>query len=191
MAGRATERDAHRRGPTLRVLTDLVCSGAVTALAHSLFAASTSDSAIVVLIVGARLLIPLAIPRLPLAIVVVMLIDAADQTILATYTDVDTTETGPYQSVDKALDIYYLSIAYLATMRNWTSDAAFRTSQFLFYWRLVGVVAFELTDERILLLIFPNTFEYFFIAYELIRTRFDPGKISARFWSSPPGSGSS
>ena len=87
-----------------------------------------------------------------------------------------------YQSVDKALDIYYLSIAYLSTMRNWTSDAAFRIAQFLFYYRLVGVALFELTDERLMLLLFPNTFEYFFIAYELVRLRYDPSRISARFW---------
>ena len=135
-----------------------------------------------VAIVGARLFIPLLIPRLPLVIVVVLVLDAADQTLLATYTDVDTSEAGAYQSVDKALDIYYLSIAYLSAMRNWTSNAAFRIAQFLFYYRLVGVVLFELTDERLFLLIFPNTFEYFFIAYELARLRFDPSRISARFW---------
>ena len=134
------------------------------------------------LIVGARLFIPLLIPRLPLVIVVVLVLDAADQTLLATFTDVDTSETGSYQSFDKALDIYYLSIAYLAAMRNWTSDAAFRITRFLFYYRLVGVVLFELTDERLFLLLFPNTFEYFFIAYELVRLRFEPARCSARSW---------
>jgi hypothetical protein len=100
----------------------------------------------------------------------------------ATTTEIDTTENGPYQSVDKALDVYYLAIAYLAAMRNWTSDAAFRIAQFLFYYRLVGVMLFELSDERLLLLIFPNTFEYFFIAYELARLRYEPSRFSARFW---------
>ena len=33
-----------------------------------------------------------------------------------------------------------------------------------------------------MLLLFPNTFEYFFIAYELVRLRFEPSRISARFW---------
>jgi hypothetical protein len=80
------------------------------------------------------------------------------------------------------MDVYYLSIAYLSTMRNWSSDAAFRISQFLFYYRLVGVTLFELIGARVILLIFPNTFEYFFIAYEAIRMRFDPAKRSARFW---------
>ena len=67
-------------------------------------------------------------------------------------------------------------------MRNWTSDAAFRISQFLFYYRLVVVMLFELLDSRLMLLIFPNTFEYFFIVVEVIRLRFDPSRVSARFW---------
>ena len=50
---------------------------------------------------------------------------------------------------------------------------AFRIGRFLYFYRLVGVVAFELTG-RGLLLFFPNTFEYFFIAYEAVRTRWDP-----------------
>ena len=152
------------------------------ALPDPVVAASTPDAAVVVAIVAARLLVPLLIPRVPLVIVVVLVLDAADQTLLATFTAVDTSETGVYQSVDKALDIYYLSIAYLATMRNWTSHPAFRIAQFLFYYRLVGGVLFELTDERLMLLLFPNTFEYFFIAYEVARLRYEPERFSARFW---------
>jgi hypothetical protein len=140
------------------------------------------DEPLVLAIVAARLLVPLWFPRLPLLIVVVLVIDAVDQTLLATFTDVDTSESGPYQSVDKALDVYYLAIAYLTTLRNWTSHPAFRIARFLFYYRLVGTVAFELTDERALLVLFPNTFEYFFIFYELVRGRYEPARISARFW---------
>ncbi len=144
--------------------------------------ASTQDASLVVAIVAARLLIPLLIPRIPLVIVVVLVIDAVDQTLLATFTEIDTSEAGSYQSVDKALDIYYLSIGYLSMMRNWTSHPAFRIGQFLFYYRLVGVALFELTDERLMLLLFPNTFEYFFIAYETARLRYEPSRFSARFW---------
>ena len=32
------------------------------------------------------------------------------------------------------------------------------------------------------MLIFPNTFEYFFIAYEVVRTRRDPRRYALRFW---------
>lgn len=152
------------------------------ALFDSVVGASLQDGSAVAAIVAARLLIPLLIPRFPLAIVFVLVIDSADQDLLKLFTDVDTSENGPYQSFDKALDIYYLSIAYLAAMRNWTSDAAFRIAQFLLYYRLVGIVLFELLEERAMLLLFPNTFEYFFILYELVRLRFRPQRFSARFW---------
>lgn len=147
-----------------------------------LAALSAPDTAVVVLVVLARLLIPLLIPRWPLVILVAFALDGIDNGLLSALTDVDMSADGPYQSWDKALDIYYQSIAYLAAMRNWTSRPAFRIAQFLFYYRLVGVVAFELTQERAMLLIFPNTFEFFFIAYELIRLRREPTRWGLRFW---------
>ena len=64
-----------------------------------------------------------------------------DQTIFQTYTDLD---LSGYQGYDKALDVYYLAIAYLSTLRNWTNRDAFQVAWFLFYYRLVGVVLFEL-----------------------------------------------
>ena len=130
----------------------------------------------------ARLLVPLVILRFPLAIVAAFVLDAADNSLLARFTDVDLGPDGAYQSFDKALDVYYLAIAYLATMRNWTSGAAFRIGRFLFYYRLVGVFLFEVLDSRAMLLVFPNTFEYFFIVYEVVRLRYQPSRCSARFW---------
>jgi hypothetical protein len=140
------------------------------------------DAVIVTLIVATRLVVPLFIPRFPLVIIGALVVDAVDQTLLATLTEVDTGEDGPYQSYDKALDIYYLTVAYLATMRNWASEGAFRVAKFLFFYRLVGVTLFELFEERWLLFVFPNTFEYFFIAYEVVRLRWDPTRISTRGW---------
>ncbi len=130
----------------------------------------------------ARLLLPLLIFKYPLpAILGCLVLDGIDETVFQTFTDLDLTN---YQAYDKALDIYYLVIAYLATMRNWRSNPAFLIGAGLLYYRLVGVLAFNLTDSqyRFLLLVFPNTFEYFFIFYEAVRTRFVPERISARFW---------
>jgi hypothetical protein len=141
-----------------------------------------NEDVVIAAIVVARLFVPLLIPRWPLLIILALVIDALDNSILGALTSVDLGPNGPYQSFDKALDIYYLAIAYTTTLRNWTSEPAIRVAQFLFYYRLVGVLAFELTHERAVLLIFPNTFEFFFIAYEAIRTRFDPARRSARFW---------
>src|SRR3954453_11185592 len=143
---------------------------------------AADDQFVIVAIIVARLVLPLAIPRFPLVILAALVLDAVDGSLLAHLTSVDVGPDGPYQSFDKALDIYYLAIAYLTMLRNWTSVPAFRIGQFLFYYRLVGVLAFELTGARAMLLLFPNTFEFYFIVYEAIRLRWDPARCSGRFW---------
>ena len=143
---------------------------------------AADDRLVITVIVLARLALPLLIPRVPLIILAALVLDALDNSLLAHFSSIDLGPDGPYQSFDKALDIYYLAIAYLSTMRNWTSTPAFRIARVLFYYRLVGIVAFELLDSRAMLLLFPNTFEFFFIAYEGLRTRWDPQRWSGRFW---------
>jgi len=106
-----------------------------------------------------------------------LVIDAADQTIFQNNTDLN---LDGYQGYDKALDVYYLTVAYLSTIRNWSDPFAFRTGQFLWYYRLTGVLLFEITGARALLIIFPNTFEYFFIAYEFVRLWWDPTRLNKR-----------
>ena len=126
----------------------------------------------------ARFLVPLTIPRYPFpGIIASLLLDAVDQTIFQQFPGL---QLEGYQGYDKALDIYYLTIAYISTLRNWGNIFAFRVSRFLFYWRLVGVALFELTHLRWLLLVFPNTFEYFFIFYEAYRLRWDPTRMSKK-----------
>lgn len=131
------------------------------------------------LVVGGRFLLPLLIPRFPLpAIIACLVLDAADQTIFQAFGF----DPPGYQNYDKAMDIFYLSIAYLAAMRNWDNLHAFAVARFLFYYRLAGAFIFEVTHERWVLLVFPNTFEYFFIAYELWRTRWSTRPVSQRAW---------
>jgi hypothetical protein len=138
----------------------------------------TTDLIVFWIVVGARFLVPLAIPRFPLpAILAALVIDGVDQTVFQTFTNLN---LDGYQGYDKALDIYYLTIAYISTLRNWANHYAYRVNRFLFYWRLVGVALFELIHWRPLLLIFPNTFEYFFIFYETYRLRWDPKTMSRK-----------
>ena len=134
-------------------------------------------NAVFITVVLLRFTLPLFIPRFPLpAVFASLVLDAADQTIFQLFTDSPLTG---YQSYDKALDIYYLAIAYVSTMRNWRDPVAFEVARFLYLYRLVGVTLFELTHYRWLLLVFPNTFEYFFIAYEAVRTRWNPRRLTA------------
>ncbi len=138
----------------------------------------SGDLLVFLVVVGLRFAIPLFIPRFPLpAILVALVVDAADQTIFQQLTDLN---LDGYQNYDKALDIYYLTIAFLAVYRNWTNSTAIVVARFLWYYRLVGVWLFEVVQERWLLLVFPNTFEYFFIAYEAIRTQWDPRRLTRK-----------
>jgi len=135
----------------------------------------TTEWVVVVLVVGARLVLPLLIPYFPVpALLACMILDSADQSIFQHFPKIP---LDGYQSYDKALDVYYLSIAYLSTLRNWTNQTAFRMSQFLYYYRMIGVVAFELTQLRAILFIFPNTFEYFFLFVEAVRLGWDTKRM--------------
>lgn len=126
-------------------------------------------------IVIARFLLPIAIPRYPLAAIIGSLaLDGVDQTLFQWFTDLP---LDGYQGYDKALDIYYLTIAYISTLRNWTNLFAVGLGRFLFFFRLIGVALFELTELRWLLLVFPNTFEYFFILIEALSLRCNPARI--------------
>jgi hypothetical protein len=143
-----------------------------------MLAAGSSDWLVFWVVAVSRFLLPLTIPRYPLpGIIASLLLDAADQTIFQQFPGLN---LEGYQGYDKALDIYYLTVAYIATLRNWENLFAFQVSRFLFYWRLAGVALFELTHLRPLLLIFPNTFEYFFIFYEIYRVRWDPTQMSKK-----------
>ncbi len=78
-----------------------------------------------------------------------------------------------YQSLDKYLDLYYLSLEAFVS-RRWSDHLARQTSLALFAYRLVGVLLFEVTQARRLLIFFPNLFENWFLFY-LLRNRFAAG----------------
>lgn len=138
------------------------------------------DTIIIWTVVLIRFIAPLFIPKYPLpAILVCLVVDGADQTVLQLFTGAD---LSGYQAYDKALDIFYLTIAMLATMRNWTHRSAVRIAQVLFYQRLLGVFLFEFIHWRPLLFLMPNTFEYFFIFYEGVRCYWFPERMSRRFY---------
>jgi hypothetical protein len=137
------------------------------------------EETVFVTVLLVRFFLPFTILRYPLpGVVACLVVDGIDQSIFQAFGF----DPPFYQSYDKAMDVFYLGVAYISTMRNWVSLQAFEVSRFLFFYRQVGVVAFELTQVRTLLLIFPNTFEYFFIAYEGIRARWDSVRFQMKFW---------
>ncbi len=125
-----------------------------------------------------RFLVPLMIPVYPLpGILCAFFLDASDRAVYAQFVEID---VEMYQSYDKALDIYYLTLAYVATLRNWTNRTALQVARYLWYYRLVGVALFEVTGIRWLLVVFPNVFEYFFVFYEVVKTRWDPRRLKPK-----------
>ena len=77
-----------------------------------------------------------------------------------------------YQSLDKWLDQVYMACFLIVALR-WEGVER-RIAIGLFAFRLVGFAAFELTQERALLLLFPNVFELWFLAVAALH-RFRPG----------------
>lgn len=84
-----------------------------------------------------------------------------------------------YQPLDKLLDLYYFSIEALVAHRMWKNILAVRVSTFLYFFRLIGIVLFEITGIRFILILMPNLFEYFFIFYEVYRKFRNPKYLAA------------
>lgn len=67
-----------------------------------------------------------------------------------------------YHQFDKIFDIYYLSFAaYIAS--KWEDRRLKWTALALFWWRAAGVLLFELTDVRQVILFAPSIFENFYL----------------------------
>lgn len=130
----------------------------------------------VAIVIGLRLILPLSILRWPLGGgLLSMAIDAFDVVLVEAIARLlgEPPEFGPlYPQIDKWLDLWYLSLELVVT-RRWTASQLRRTAAALFAWRLIGVILFELTATRPLLVVFPNLFENFYL-YVLITMRWFP-----------------
>ena len=129
-----------------------------------------------IIVIALRLVVPLTILRWPLAGgLASMLLDAVDVILVDAIASVlgEPGEFGPfYAQIDKWLDLWYLSLE-LVIVRGWTEPLVRRAATGLFIWRLIGVILFEITGSRPLLVVFPNLFENFFI-YVLVVRRWFP-----------------
>src|SRR5688572_29712134 len=114
------------------------------------------------LVLALRLIVPLSILRYPLGgAIAAMILDACDVVLL---TLIGRGEFADYHATDKYLDMYYLTLAVFVS-RRWSNALARRTSIVLFVYRAIGFVAFEATQMRALLFLFPNLFENFYLFY--------------------------
>lgn len=123
------------------------------------------------IVIGLRLVIPLLILRWPLfGGVTAMILDALDVVIIEA---IGLGGFGAhYSELDKLLDSYYLTLELIVAFR-WTSGYARIPAIVLYAYRGIGVIAFEVSDTRVLLLVFPNLFENWWL-YCVIVARFFP-----------------
>ena len=66
-----------------------------------------------------------------------------------------------YQKLDKFLDLFYMSLFLIVSLR-WNSREKF-ISIGLFAFRMLGVTLFFVFNIRIILVFFPNVFEFWFV----------------------------
>lgn len=84
---------------------------------------------------------------------------------------------GDYQLLDKLLDQVYL-LLFLVVALRWTGvERGVAVS--LYLYRLVGACLFLVTGERVLLLLFPNVFELWFLLVALLHHRREPVRWTA------------
>jgi len=128
------------------------------------------------IVIALRLVLPLTILRWPLAGgILALVIDAFDVVLVDALAQLlgEPAEFGPaYAQIDKWLDTYYLGLEVIVVQR-WPQPMLRSAATLLFVWRLAGVIAFEITGNRPLLVVFPNLFENFYL-YVLIATRWFP-----------------
>jgi hypothetical protein len=135
------------------------------------------------IVIAIRVVVPLTILRWPLAGgVLALVVDALDVALVDAIASLlgEPPEFGPlYAQLDKWLDLYYLGLEVVVA-RRWTNPVTRLTAYALFAWRLVGVILFEITVYRPLLVVFPNLFENYFL-FVLIAQRWFP-RFEPRTW---------
>jgi hypothetical protein len=125
-----------------------------------------------IIVIALRLIVPLTILRWPLAGgLLAMVVDALDVVLVDALAGAlgQPPEFGPfYAQIDKWLDLYYLGLE-LMVVRRWPEMLPRRAATGLFAWRLIGVIAFEITAYRPLLVVFPNLFENVYLYILVVR----------------------
>lgn len=130
------------------------------------------------LVIAIRILVPFTIPRWPFwGMLLAAAADASDVIILDKFGWGILEGRGIYHELDKFFDIYYLSFAAYTTLQ-WENALLRRTALALFFWRLAGVIVFEITQIRQIFFFAPNIFENFYLIVSGLRLFFPASHIN-------------
>lgn len=127
---------------------------------------------IVVLVL--RLCVPWLILKYPLGgAVLAWICDALDVVLIdaigmGMFPELDAFYNANYHILDKYFDTYFLLFEVIVASR-WKEKLARNTAIWLFLWRFIGFVAFEITHIRPILFLAPNLFNNFYGFYLITR----------------------
>jgi hypothetical protein len=137
----------------------------------------------VAIVIAIRILVPFTILRWPIGgVLASLVVDALDVVMVDVLARAfgESLEFGNlYAQLDKWLDTWYLALAAVMAWR-WPEVRLRNVVLALFAWRLVGVILFEVTADRDLLVVFPNLFENVYL-YVVIVRRYAP-RFLPRTW---------
>jgi len=109
-----------------------------------------------------RLLLPLTILRWPFWGAILAILGDISDVVLMDAFGWGWFEGRDYHTYDKLFDTYYLGFEVYMALK-WQEALARKTAIFLFSWRLLGVIAFEIFKIRQLVFLAPNIFENFYL----------------------------
>lgn len=116
----------------------------------------------ILIVVLLRLIIPLTIFRFPLlGGLIAILLDYLDFQLIQILNHGDLTN---YQFTDKLLDIYYLTLE-VGVVLIWKNKLVRQIGLVLFLYRFIGFLLFSVFQNPLILVLFPNVFEVFYLSY--------------------------
>lgn len=128
-----------------------------------------------ILVIFLRVTVPLTILRYPLGgFIISLALDGLHMPIVYLTNDLlkvpedSLVARQYYHLTDKWLDVYFLALAAIVS-RKWGTRGFRATSFSLLFLRTVGVIIFYITGNRMMLFLFPNVYEYFYLYSAAVR----------------------
>lgn len=100
-----------------------------------------------------------------------LVLDGVDYVFFSSFTGIYNDDT--YHYLDKIFDQLCFTIQLVVVLKQWNKGAFKKTTIVMYFYRLIGLILFEVTKIKLFLVIFTNIFEYFYLAVIVFRKVFN------------------